>query len=159
MTDSVEMKKSRHLTFNLGSEVFAVDVSRVREILHMPRITTVPGTPGFMRGVINVRGSVVPVIDLRRKFGMPEPEHEVCNRIIVMEPLVDEEAAVFGALADSVSDVIELESVHMDTPRAIGSRWRGEFVTGIGQSNGRFILLLDIDAVFSLDDPPAAGTE
>lgn len=99
----------QYLTFTLAGEVFAVDVAKVREILEWSSITKVPQTPGFMRGVINLRGSVVPVIDLRQKFGMPETERSIDTCIIVVEVETAMETLVLGMLADSVQEVFELE--------------------------------------------------
>src|SRR5512139_388478 len=100
---------TQYLTYKLGEEVFALDISKVREILDYTTITKVPRTPEFMRGVINVRGSVVPVVDLRLKFGMTQTERTLGTCIIVLEIAVEGETIVLGALADSVQEVIELE--------------------------------------------------
>lgn len=141
-----------YITFLLGDEMFSIDVSQVREILDMTTITKVPQSPDFMRGVINVRGSVVPVVDLRRKFGMPDTEKTVNTRIIVMELTFDGETTVLGALADAVHDVIELEPAQIEDPPRIGSRWRTDFIKGIGKRNDQFIIVLDIDRIFSFEE-------
>lgn len=99
----------QYLTFKLSDEVFALDVAKVREILEITNITKVPQTPDFMRGVINLRGSVVPVIDMRLKFGMSETEQTVNTCIIVAEVNMDGDTTVLGALADSVQEVVEME--------------------------------------------------
>src|SRR5512140_3614095 len=103
ITESVQ-----YLTFKLDEEVFALDVAKVREILEYNSITKVPQTPAFMRGVINLRGSVVPVIDLRLKFGMSSTEDTVNTCIIVAEVQMEDEVIVLGALADSVQEVVEM---------------------------------------------------
>jgi purine-binding chemotaxis protein CheW len=141
-----------YITFKLGDEMFSIDVAQVREILDMIPITKVPQSPDFMRGVINVRGSVVPVVDMRLKFGMPETQKTVNTRIIVMELSFDGETTVLGALADAVHDVIELEPSQIEDPPRIGSRWRTEFIKGIGKRNDQFIILLDIDRIFSTEE-------
>lgn len=141
-----------YLTFKLDDEMFAIDVSQVREILDFTSITKVPQAPDFMRGVINVRGAVVPVVDMRRKFGMGDVENTVNTRIIVMELLFDNETTVIGAIADSVHDVIELEPDQVEDPPKIGSRWRTEFIRGIGKQAERFLIILDIDRIFSSDE-------
>ena len=140
------------ITFQLSEEMFAVDVGQVREILDSTRITKIPRAPKFMRGVINVRGSVVPVVDLRTKFGMEMMESTASTRIIVMELDLDGDVTVVGALADSVHDVIELRSEQIEPPPRIGSRWRTEFIKGIGKYNDDFIILLETDHVFSYDE-------
>ncbi len=155
----------QYLTFKIGDEVFALEVSQVREVLDMSRITRVPRAPDFMRGVINVRGSVVPVVDLRLKFGLTQTENTVDTRIVVMEISLDGESAVLGALADSVDEVIELAPAHIENPPRIGMRWRTEFIKGIGKRDDKFIIILDIDRVFSTDelalvaDAEATGAE
>ena len=104
------IKETRqYLTFNLGEESFAVDVANVREILEFTAVTKIPQTPDFMRGVINLRGSVVPVMDMRLKFNLSEVEKTVDTCIIVVEVTLDEETTILGALVDSVQEVFELE--------------------------------------------------
>jgi purine-binding chemotaxis protein CheW len=105
-----------------------------------------------MRGVINVRGSVVPVIDLRAKFGMESTQRTVDTRIVVMELDMDGEMTVLGAMADSVHEVIDLPAAAIEPPPKIGSRWRTKFIQGIGKKDEEFILILDIDKVFSYDE-------
>jgi purine-binding chemotaxis protein CheW len=153
---------SQYLTFKLDEEIFALDVSQVREVLDLSPITKVPRSPDFMRGVINVRGSVVPVADLRMKFGIPKTEPTVDTRIVVMEITIDEETTVLGALADAVEEVIELDPDKIEKPPRIGTRWRTEFIKGIGKQDDHFIIILDIDRVFSTDElllADAAGSE
>jgi len=140
----------QYLTFKLKDEVFAVDVAQVREILDLAPITRVPQTPDFMRGVINLRGSVVPVVDMRLKFGLDKKEDTINTCIIVVEVSVDDETTVLGAMADSVQEVFELEPGHIEPPPKIGSRLSMEFIRGIGKRDGRFIMILDIDRVFSV---------
>jgi len=149
---------AQYLTFKLENEVFAVGVSSVREILDYTAITKVPRTPDYMRGVINVRGSVVPVVDLRLKFGMTKTEQLVNTCIIVLEIGLDDETTVLGALADSVQEVIELEPAQIEPPPKIGTRLKTEFIRGIGKGDSEFIMILDIDKVFSSDELSAIET-
>jgi purine-binding chemotaxis protein CheW len=142
----------QYLTFRLGEEMFAIDVTQVREILDLTTITKVPRAPKFMRGVINVRGSVVPVVDLRLKFGLPERENTVDTRIVVMEVSLEGEITALGALADSVHEVMELEPDQIEPSPRIGARWRTEFIRGIGKRNDQFIIILNIDRIFSSDE-------
>lgn len=144
-----DLETTQFLTFTLAEEVFAVDVARVREILEMPSITKVPQVPDFMRGVINLRGCVVPVIDLRLKFGMEETDQTVNTCIIVVEVNMDGENIVLGALADSVQEVIEMEPSQIEAAPHIGTHLRTEFLKGMGKHNERFVMILDIDKVFS----------
>ncbi|MEI6206413.1 MAG: chemotaxis protein CheW [Desulfuromonadales bacterium] len=144
-----DFQTTQYLTFMLADEVFAVDVARVREILEMPGITKVPQVPEFMRGVINLRGCVVPVIDLRLKFGMQETAQTVNTCIIVVEVAMDGENIVLGALADSVQEVIEMEPSQIEAAPHIGTHLKTEFLKGMGKHNERFVMILDIDSVFS----------
>ena len=143
---------TQYLTFKLAGEIFAVDVAKVREILDYTPATKVPGTPEFMRGVINVRGNVVPVVDMRLKFGLSETEKSVDTCIIVMEIETEEDKTVLGALVDSVQEVFELEPHQIEPPPRLGTRWRTEFIKGIGKRNTELIIILDIDRVFSSFD-------
>ncbi|MHB8057497.1 MAG: chemotaxis protein CheW [Desulfuromonadaceae bacterium] len=147
-----ELQTTQYLTFNLSDEVFAVDVGRVREILEITSITKVPQTPEFMRGVINLRGSVVPVIDMRLKFGMSETERTVNTCIVVVEVDMDGENIVLGALADSVQEVIEMESSQIEAAPHIGTHLNTDFIKGMGKHEGRFVMILDIDKIFSGDE-------
>ena len=146
------METTQFLTFKLDDEVFALDIATVREVLDFTTITRVPRTPEFMRGVINLRGSVVPVVDLRLKFGLPKTEQTVNTCIIITEVTVDKENTVLGALADSVQEVIELGSEHIEPAPKIGTMLRTEFIKGMGRQNDRFIMLLNIDRIFSTDE-------
>ncbi len=143
---------TQYLTFKLGEEVYAVDISKVREVLDFTTVTKVPRTPDFMRGVINLRGSVVPVVDLRLKFGMQGTENTVNTCIIIMEVRVDSETTILGALADSVQEVIDLDTEHIEPAPRIGTKLKTEFITGMGKQNDKFIIILDIDKIFSTDE-------
>ncbi len=147
-----------YLTFKLEDELFALDVYQVREVLDIADITKVPKSLDFMRGVINVRGSVVPVMDLRTKFDMEQAENTIDTRTIVMELNMDGETTVLGALADSVHEVIELEPDAIEPPPRIGTRWRTEFIKGVGKRDDDFIIILDIDRVFSVEELNAIET-
>ena len=140
------------LTFKLGEEVFALDISKVREVLDFTTVTKVPRTPEFMRGVINLRGNVVPVVDLRLKFGMTRTENSVNTCIIITEVTVDENTTVLGALADSVQEVLDLSPENIAPAPKIGTKLRTEFIKGMGKRDDRFVIILDIDRVFSQND-------
>jgi purine-binding chemotaxis protein CheW len=143
---------TQYLTYKLGDEVFAFDISKVREVLDFTTITKVPRTPEFMRGVINLRGSVVPVVDLRLKFGMTKTEKTVNTCIIITEVSMDGETAILGVLADSVKAVLDLDAENIEPAPKIGSRMQTEFIRGMGKHNERFIMILDIDKVFSNEE-------
>jgi purine-binding chemotaxis protein CheW len=146
----------QYLTFKLGEEVFALDVNVVREILDFTTITKVPQTPEFMRGVINLRGSVVPVVDMRLKFGMSATEKTVNTCIVVVEVSLGSEQTILGALVDSVQEVFELEPDAIEPAPKIGTRLRTDFIRGMGKRDGQFIMILDIDRIFSGEELEAA---
>jgi purine-binding chemotaxis protein CheW len=146
------IQSTQYLTYRLADEVFAVDVAKIREILDFTPATKVPGTPEYMQGVINVRGNVVPVVDMRVKFGISKTEKTVDTCIVVMEITVDEETTILGALVDSVQEVIELEEGQIEPAPRIGTKWRTEAIRGIGKRNNELLIILDIDKVFSESD-------
>lgn len=142
----------QYLTFKLSEEVFALDVSNVREILEFTTVTKVPKTPDFMRGVINLRGSVVPVLDMRLKFGLSATEKTINTCIIVVEVAFEGEATIIGALVDSVQEVFELEPDQIEAAPRMGTQFRTEFIRGMGKREDNFIIILNIDKVFSSED-------
>jgi len=142
----------QYLTFKLADEIFAFDVAKVREILEMVSITKVPQTPNFMKGVINLRGSVVPVIDLRLNFGMQCTEQTVNTCIIVVEVNLNGVPLVFGTLADSVQEVVEMEPDLIEPPPQLGTKLNTECIKGMGKVDTDFVMILDIDRVFCSDD-------
>jgi len=150
---------SQYITFKLGDELFAINVARVREVLEVSQITRVPTAPAYMRGVVNVRGQAIPVVDLRLRFGLPPAAETVNTRIIVMELELDGEVTVLGGLADSVHEVIELEPGNINPPPRIAMRWRTEFIQGMGRRGDEFIIILDVNAVFSSDMLALVGEE
>jgi purine-binding chemotaxis protein CheW len=139
----------QYLTFKLGDEVFGIDVSKVREVLDFAAITRIPRTPDFMSGVINLRGNVVPVVDLRLCFEMSKTSKTVNTSIVVVEMLIEGEPTVIGALADSVQEVIDLEPEQIQPAPRMGTQIRTEFIKGMGKHDAEFIMILDIDRVFS----------
>ena len=150
----------QYLTFRLGDEVFATDVATVREVLDLTTITKIPRMPEFMSGVINLRGNVVPVVDLRLCLEMSKTQKTVNTCIVVLEMLVDGEPHVVGALADSVEEVIDLEPEQIQPPPRIGAKIRTDFIKGMGKREAQLILILDIDRVFSAEEIKALrGTE
>ena len=142
----------QYLTFKLGDEVFATDVAKVREVLDFTTITKIPRTPEFMSGVINLRGNVVPVVDLRLCFEMSKTEKTVNTCIVVVEMLLEGESTVIGALADSVEEVIDLEPDQIQPAPRIGTQIRTDFIKGMGKRDAQFIMILDIDRVFSAEE-------
>jgi purine-binding chemotaxis protein CheW len=152
MTVAGITEATQHLTFKLDEEVFALDISKVREVLEYTSVTKVPQTPDFMCGVINLRGGVVPVVDLRLKFGMSAAEKTVNTCIIIVEVTLDGESAVLGALVDSVQEVFEFGPDQIEPAPRIGTKLKTDFIRGMGKRDDQFIMILDIDKVFSTDE-------
>jgi len=143
---------TQYLTFKLDEEIFALDVAEVREILDFTTVTKIPQTPEFMRGVINLRGSVVPVMDLRLKFGMSATEKTVNSCIVVTEMTMGAESIVIGVLADAVQEVIDMEPEQIEPAPRIGAKLNMDFILGMGKHNGTFMMILDIDKIFENSD-------
>ena len=151
---STEEKKvtDQYLTFTLAEEMFALDIAMVSEVLEFQNITKIPRTPKFMRGVINLRGRAIPVVDLRMKFQMGETEKTVDTCIIIVEVDMDGETAVIGALADSVHEVFEMPEEQIEPPPRLGTRIDTDFIRGMGRQDEEFIIVLDINQVFSSEE-------
>jgi purine-binding chemotaxis protein CheW len=143
-------ESSQYLTFKLDQELYAVDIAKVREVLELTTLTKVPRTPDFMRGVINLRGSVVPVVDMRLKLGLTHTEKTVDTCVIITEVEIDGEKTVLGALADSVQEVIELDAGQIMPPPRMGTRIDTGVIRGMGKRDDQFLIILDIDRVFTV---------
>jgi purine-binding chemotaxis protein CheW len=136
------------LTLGMQDEMFAVEAGSVREILDLVPITEVPNAPAFVAGLINVRGRVVPLADLRVMFDMDQPPPNQDTRIVVIEAEVEGEPTVVGILADKVYDVTDIEEAAIQQAPKVGMRWRADFVKGIGKRNGNFIVIPDLGRIF-----------
>ena len=143
---------SQYLTFKLDQELFAVDIGKVREVLEFTTMTKVPRTPDFMRGVINLRGNVVPVVDMRLKLGLSITVKTVDTCVVISEVAVDGERTVLGALVDSVQEVIDLDAGNVAPPPHLGSRIDASVIRGMGKREDQFIMILDLDRVFTADE-------
>lgn len=141
----------QYLTFTLDGEAFATEISRVREVLEYTQVTPVPRTPAYMQGVINLRGSVVPVVDLRLQFEMSAGEQTVDTCIIIIEVNIDGQSTVLGALADSVQEVIDLKPEQLEPAPSLGTRINNEFISAMGKVDERFVIVLDMNRVFTSD--------
>lgn len=140
------------LTFRFGNEIFAVDVSRISRVLDLQKITNVPQTPNYMKGVFNHMGNVVPVVDLKLKFKLGETVESIDTCIIVMEMTFSEESTVIGMMADAVQEVVELESDQIDYKLKFGTQMDIEFIKGIGRIDDQYIIILDIDRILSEEE-------
>ena len=152
MTDNKLLDDGQLFTFMLSNEIYGIEISKVREVMDFKKITIVPKTPDFMKGVINLRGGVVPVIDLRLKFGMEETEKTVDTCIIIVDISVDGEQTFIGALADSVKEVITLEAENIEPAPKIGTKLDTDFIKGMGKLNEEFVIVLDIEKIFTTDE-------
>ena len=152
------LEKQTYLTFQLEDEIFAVDVRNVHEVLEFTTVTKIPGVPEFVRGIINLRGGVVPVVDLRLKFSMSETVKTQGTCVIVLDIGTGENKTVIGALADSVKEVFEFEPGQVEPPPRIGSLSKTDFIKGIGKREDQFIIILNVNRVFSSDEIVLLGT-
>ena len=148
--DNVESRQ--YVSFRLADELFGVEVSRSREILNLVPVTRVPQTPDYLLGVINLRGQVVPVVDMRLKLGLAARPQTQDSCILVVEVQLDGELLVVGALADAVREVLELKDDQIEPAPRLGARLKTEFIKGMGKVDEEFLILLDIDRVFSSDE-------
>jgi purine-binding chemotaxis protein CheW len=142
----------QYLTFTLDDEVFALNIGKVREVLDYLTITRVPRMPEFLRGVINLRGNVVPVIDLRYKLGMGTIQQSVDTCIVIVEIMLGDEITHMGALADSVKEVIALDPGQISPPPKLGIKIDNEFIKGMGKQDDKFLMILDIDKILTANE-------
>jgi purine-binding chemotaxis protein CheW len=144
--------RAQYLTFSLSGGEYAIAVLSVREIIEHESVTRVPSTPSFVRGVINLRGSVVPVVDLARKFGLAESPVTKRTCIVIVEAASERERVVMGVLADAVNQVVEFAQAEIEPPPSFGAPVRVDFLKGLGKLGEAFVLILDTDRVLSTDE-------
>jgi purine-binding chemotaxis protein CheW len=149
---SVKELSGQYLSFKLDEELFAINVASIREIIDRTETTRIPRMPGYMCGVTNLRGSVVPVVDMRMKFGLGHIDRTIDTCIVVLEIQIEGESTIVGALVDSVKEVFELSSDMVEPPPKIGAKLNTEFMIGMGRLDDEFLILLDVDRVFSVDE-------
>jgi len=152
MEDKDAISSLQYVTFSLGEELFGVEVSRTREILSLTPVTKVPQTPEYLLGVINLRGQVVPVVDMRLKLGLSVGEETEDTCIIVVDVLVDGETITVGALADAVREVMDIRSDQIEPPPRLGTHLKTEFINGMGKVDEQFMILLNIDRIFNSEE-------
>ncbi|WP_208738277.1 chemotaxis protein CheW [Oceanidesulfovibrio marinus] len=149
----------KYLTFTLADEIFAFEISSVREIQDVADITRIPHSPAYMRGVVNLRGAAIPVMDLREKFGLGRTEHTINTRIVIVVIDNEDGESIIGALADSVREVLELENDQIDAPPKMGASIHTGFLKGVARQDNEFILVLDSARVFSSGEVEEAVDE
>ncbi len=150
VTDAVDA--TQYLTFWLGDEVFAMDIRTVREIIQYGLMTAVPLMPDFVRGVINLRGAVVPVIDLQARFGRPAATVSKKTCIVVFDAVRAGERVELGLMVDAVSEVIEIAAGQIEPPPNFGTSLRRDFIRGMGKVADRFVILLEPDRALDVDE-------
>ncbi|HJT87782.1 MAG TPA: chemotaxis protein CheW [Bryobacteraceae bacterium] len=154
------LKSAKYLTFHLGSEEFAIDVIKVKEIIGVQDITAVPHTPHYVSGVINLRGKVIPVLDLRRKLGLPEAPDSPHRCIVVVQPDIEHGTVLSGLIVDGVSEVLTLSSAEIEPTPDFGEGIHIRHVLGIAKPKGKVKIVLDVDPLVMSDidgSPQAAG--
>lgn len=152
MSDKEEIVTNHYLTFVLGGETFASHVHNVIKILEMQKITEVPQAPGFMKGVVNLRGNVLPVIDARIKFGMQPAPYTEKTCILVLSIELENEQVQVGAIVDAVLDVVEFPEDQVKPSPGLGSKYKSDFIDGVMKLSDSFIMILNMNAVFSVQE-------
>lgn len=148
---------SQYLSFFVAGEEYALGILQVREIIEYETVTRVPGAPAWIRGVTNLRGSVLPVIDLAVKFGLPPSTLQRRSCVVVVEVSLQGDKLVLGVLADAIGQVVELGAGDVEPPPAFGAPVRVDYLQGLGRAGKKFILLLDIDRVLTGQEILVAG--
>lgn len=151
-SENAEEYSQQYLTFSLAEEMFAVGIKRVREIIEYDSVTTVPMMPTFVKGVINLRGSVVPVIDLSARFGRGTSEVHRRTCIVIVEIEHDGTQQELGVVVDAVSEVLDIPQTEIEPPPAFGAKIRADFISGMGKVNDRFVILLNVDRVLAVEE-------
>lgn len=145
-------KSGSYLSFKLGTEVFAVHVNDVLNILEMTKITSIPKAPKYLKGVINLRGLVLPIVDARIKFNLETLDFTSNTCIIVMDLEYNDELVHVGFIVDQVLEVLELEEKNIEPAPSLGANYKAEFITGMARANDDFVMLLNMAKIFSLDE-------
>ncbi|MGR9014816.1 MAG: chemotaxis protein CheW, partial [Gammaproteobacteria bacterium] len=144
-------EQQQYLTFMLGGETYAISILRIKEIIQYGQLTEVPRMPDFIRGVINLRGAVVPVIDLSSRFGKAPTAIGRRNCIIIIEVALGDDTQSVGVMVDAVNAVLEIPSSEIEPAPSFGTNIRADFIAGMGKINGKFVIILNIQHVLSMD--------
>jgi purine-binding chemotaxis protein CheW len=145
-------EQAQYLTFTLGGEMFAIGILGIKEIIEYGNLTSVPMMPACVRGVINLRGAVVPVVDLAARFGRPGAEVTRRSCIVIIEAESDTGAQDVGLMVDAVSAVLEIPANEIEPAPSFGARIRADFISGMAKVNGKFVIVLNVDRVLSVDE-------
>lgn len=152
-----QKEEAQYLTFLLGSEMFAIDILGIKEIIEYGNLTAVPMMPDFIRGVINLRGAVVPVVDLSARFGRAASEVTRRSCIVIIEAESDGEKQDIGVVVDSVSEVLEIPEAEIEPAPSFGAKIRTDFIKGMGKVKDKFVIILDANKVLSVDEMAMLG--
>jgi len=154
---AVRAEPTQYLTFQLSGESFAIGILSIKEIIEYHALTEVPMMPACVRGVINLRGAVVPVLDLPARFGRPSSEVTKRTCIVIVEIEAGEERQVIGVIVDAVNEVLDIDGTDIEPPPNFGANIRADFIQGMGKVKGKFVILLNVHQVLSINDLQAAG--
>jgi purine-binding chemotaxis protein CheW len=155
LSNTAELDQQQYLTFNLGNEIFAIGILAIKEIIEYGNLTEVPMMPEFIRGVINLRGAVVPVVDLAARFGRKGTAVTRRTCIVIIEMGKDGERQNIGVIVDTVNEVLEILPQDIEPAPAFGAKIRTDFISGMGKVASRFVIILDVDHVLSVDEMAA----
>ncbi len=142
----------QYLTFNLGHEVFAINILNIKEIIEYGNLTEVPKMPGFIRGVINLRGAVVPVIDMAARFDKPSADITRKTCIVIIEVAHEDAQQVVGVMVDAVNEVLDIEASEIEPAPTFGANIRADFIEGMGKIAGKFVIILNVNKVLSVGE-------
>lgn len=148
----MEVQEGKYLTFVLGHEEYGIPIQKVKEIIGMMEITNIPKSPGFIKGVINLRGKIIPIMDLRLKFGLEKKEYTERTCIIVVEVIIEKTKRQMGIVVDTVSEVVNVQKGEIEPPPEYGNHSSVEFLTGLGKVKGKVILLLEIEKILNTEE-------
>ncbi len=144
--------QNQYLTFMLGGDVYAIGILAIKEIIEYGNLTEVPRMPAFIRGVINLRGSVVPVIDLAARFGKTPSTVSRRTCIVIIEVCHEDQQQVIGVMVDAVNEVLDIPAAEVEPAPSFGAKIRADFIRGMGKVEGKFVIILDVDHVLSVDE-------
>ncbi len=150
--DDLLLEAQQYLTFLLGNEVFAIGILKIKEILEFADVTTVPMMPDCIPGVINLRGAVVPVLDLALRFRRPRSETTRRTAIVIVETEAEAQQQVVGVIVDAVNEVVEIPPEQIEPAPGFGTRVRPDFIEGIGKVDGKFVIVLNTDRILAAED-------
>jgi purine-binding chemotaxis protein CheW len=150
--DADKADVAQYLTFELGTEVFAINILNIKEIIEYGQVTEVPRMPNFIRGVINLRGAVVPVIDLSARFGKASSTVTRKTCVVILEVIFEDEQHIVGVMVDAVNAVLDIADNQVEPAPTFGANIRSDFIKGMGKVEGKFVIILDVSYVLSMDE-------